>query len=169
MMSMDPAAPRTLFAGLWDFRREGWTFRSGGAGPDAPSGSGLFKTTDGGATWTELTATSAAGLPPKPWGRVAVAVAPSKPSVVYAFVEAVPPGNALYRSDDGGRTWQMKDRSQNMIWRPFANLIVDPKDENRSKPDGSLIMSTDGGASFSVISGAHGDSTMCGSIPKPII
>jgi len=161
MMSMDPAAPRTLFAGLWDFRREGWTFRSGGERPDAPSGSGLFKTTDGGATWSELTATSAAGLPPKPWGRVAVAVAPSKPSVVYAFIEAVPPRNALYRSDDGGRTWQMKDRSQNMIWRPFyfANLIVDPKNENRVyKPDGSLIVTTDGGGSFSVISGgAHGD------------
>jgi photosystem II stability/assembly factor-like uncharacterized protein len=161
MMSMDPKAPGTLFAGLWDFRRQGWTFRSGGDGPDAPSGSGLFKTTDGGATWTELTGTSAAGLPPKPWGRVAVAVAPSKPNVVYAFVEAVPPKNALYRSDDGGRTWQMKDRSQNMIWRPFyfANLIVDPKNENRVyKPDGSLIVSNDGGGSFSVINGgAHGD------------
>jgi photosystem II stability/assembly factor-like uncharacterized protein len=161
MMSMDPNAPTTLFAGLWDFRRQGWTFRSGGDSADASSGSGMFKSTDGGATWTELTATSAAGLPPKPWGRIAVAVAPSKPTVVYAFIEAVPPRNALYRSDDGGRTWQMKDRSQNMIWRPFyfANLIVDPKDENRVyKPDGSLIVSTDGGASFSVISGgAHGD------------
>jgi photosystem II stability/assembly factor-like uncharacterized protein len=161
MMSMDPTAPGTLFAGMWDFRRQGWTFRSGGEGPDASSGSGLFKTTDGGATWTELTATSAAGLPPKPWGRVAVAIAPSKPNVVYAFVEAAPPRNALYRSDDGGRTWQMKDRSQNMIWRPFyfAALIVDPKNENRVyKPGGSLIVTNDGGGSFSVISGgAHGD------------
>jgi hypothetical protein len=53
--------------------------------------------------------------------------------VVYAFIEAVPPLNALYRSDDGGRTWEARDRSQAMIWRPFyfANLIVDPKNENR--------------------------------------
>ena len=161
MLSMDPSAPKTIYAGMWDFRRKGWTFRSGGDGPDAPSGSGLFKSTDGGATWKDLSASSAQGLPPKPWGRVAVTVAPSKPNVVYAFVEAVPPRNALYRSDDGGATWKMRDRSQNMIWRPFyfANLIVDPKNENRIvKPDGPLIMSTDGGASFSNISGGtHGD------------
>ncbi len=161
MLSMDAQNSRTLYAGMWDFRRKGWTFRSGGDGPEAPSASGLFKSTDGGATWTQLDEKSARGLPPKPWGRVAVSVAPSKSSVVYAFIEAVPPLNALYRSDDGGMTWQMKDRSQNMIWRPFyfANLIVDPKNENRVyKPDGPLIMSTDGGASFSNISGGtHGD------------
>jgi photosystem II stability/assembly factor-like uncharacterized protein len=161
LLSMDPAHPRTLYAGMWDFRRRGWTFRSGGDGPTVPSGSGLFKSTDGGATWTELQAPGAAGLPTKPWGRVAVAVAPSKPDVVYAFIEAEPPKNGLYRSDDGGRTWQPLDRSQNMIWRPFyfANLIVDPRNENRIyKPDGGLIVSTDGGKSFSGISGgAHGD------------
>ncbi len=161
LISMDAANPKTLFAGMWDFRRRGWTFRSGGDGPNAPSGSGLFKSADGGASWTELDARSAPGLPVKPWGRVAVAVAPSKSDVVYASIEAEPPKNGLYRSDDGGRTWQALDRSQNMIWRPFyfANLIVDPRNENRIyKPDGSLIVSTDGGKSFSNISGgAHGD------------
>src|SRR5256714_15089055 len=112
---------------MWDFRRRGWTFRSGGDSATS-SGSGLFKSTDGGATWSELTATSASGLPPKPWGRVAVAVAPSKPDVVYAFIEAALPLNALYRSDNGGKTWQKPDRSQNKIWRPvyFPNLIRDP-------------------------------------------
>jgi photosystem II stability/assembly factor-like uncharacterized protein len=146
---------------MWDFRRQGWTFRSGGNGPDAPSGSGLFKSTDGGASWTELDANAGKGLPAKPWGRVAVTVAPSKPNVVYAFIEAAVPKNGLYRSDDGGKTWEARDRSQLMIWRPFyfANLIVDPKNENRLyKPDLSLIVSTDGGASFSNIGGgAHGD------------
>ncbi|HVH10123.1 MAG TPA: hypothetical protein VM736_10025, partial [Gemmatimonadales bacterium] len=161
MLAIDPQSPKTLFAGMWDFRRTGWTFRSGGDGPDAPSGSGLFKSVDGGTSWTELEAAGAKGLPAKPWGRVAVAVAPSKANVVYAFIEAPVPRNGLYRSEDGGRTWEARDRSQNMIWRPFyfANLIVDPKNENRLyKPDLSLIASTDGGASFSNISGgAHGD------------
>ena len=161
MISMDRQNPATLFAGMWDFRRKGWTFRSGGEGPDAPSASGLLKSTDGGATWTDLDEKSAKGLPPKPWGRVAVTIAPSKPNVVYAFIEAAIPKNGLYRSDDGGATWQAMDRSQSMVWRPFyfANLIVDPKDENRLyKPDGPLIGSTDGGKSFSNIGdGAHGD------------
>jgi photosystem II stability/assembly factor-like uncharacterized protein len=161
MMSMDAKNPKTLFAGTWDFRRKGWTFRSGGDGEAAPSGSGLFKSTDGGATWSDLNASSATGLPAKPWGRIAVSVAPSNSNVVYAFIEAAPPKNALYRSADGGKTWEMRDRSQAMVWRPFyfANLIVDPKDENRIyKPDGPLVVSSDGGQSFSGIGGgAHGD------------
>jgi photosystem II stability/assembly factor-like uncharacterized protein len=161
MMSMDSKNPKTIYAGMWDFRRKGWTFRSGGNGETAPSASGLFKSTDGGATWRDLNSANAKGLPPKPWGRIAVTVAPSKPEVVYAFIEGVPPLNALYRSGDGGRTWEARDRSQNMIWRPFyfANLIVDPNNENRVyKPDGSLIFSSDGGQSFSNVSGgAHGD------------
>ena len=161
MISMDPGNSKTLFAGMWDFRRKGWTFRSGGDGPEAPSASGLLKSTDGGATWTELTSDTAKGLPPRPWGRVAVTVAPSNGKVVYALIEAVPPHNGLFRSDDGGVTWEMRDRSQNMVWRPFyfASLIVDPKNENRVyKPDLGLIVSNDGGRSFSNISGgAHGD------------
>src|SRR6266542_961162 len=161
MLSMDPKNPKKLFAGMWDFRRKGWTFRSGGDGETAPSGSGLFESTDGGKNWNNLNDASAKGLPHKPWGRVAVTVAPSKPEVVYAFIEAVPPLNALYRSADGGRTWEARDRSQAMIWRPFyfANLIVDPRDPDRVyKVDGGLIVSTDGGKSFSGIGGgAHGD------------
>ncbi|MGI8788292.1 MAG: WD40/YVTN/BNR-like repeat-containing protein [Pyrinomonadaceae bacterium] len=161
MLSMDEQDPDTLYAGLWDFRRKGWTFRSGGEDETAPSGSGLFKSKDGGETWTELKNDNAKGLPAKPWGRVAVAVAPSRPKTVYAFIEAVKPNDGLYRSDDGGQTWTALDRSQNMVWRPFyfANLIVDPKDENRIfKAGGSLILSTDGGKTFSnVAGGAHGD------------
>lgn len=161
MMSMDKSNPKTLYAGMWDFRRQGWTFRSGGDGETASSSSGLFKSIDGGTTWKELDEKSASGLPAKPWGRVAVAAAPSNGQVVYAFIEAVMPKNGLYRSDDGGQTWKAVDRSQNMIWRPFyfANLIVDPKDENKLyKAGGSLINSGDGGKSFSNVGGsAHGD------------
>ena len=159
MMSMSSRDSKTIFAGMWDFRRKGWTFRSGGENATAPSGSGLFMSADGGADWTSLDEKSAKGLPPKPWGRIAVTVAPSNPQVVYALIES--PNSALYRSADGGKTWERRDASQMMVWRPFyfANLIVDPKDENKIyKPDGGLILSSDGGKSFSGISGgAHGD------------
>lgn len=161
MLAMDPKDPGTLYAGMWDFRRQGWTFRSGGSDEKSPSGSGLFKSTDGGASWKEIDETTGRGLPPKPWGRTALAVAPSNPKVVYAAIEAAMPRNGLYRSDDEGKTWTALDRSQNMIWRPFyfANIIVDPKDENKLfKAGGSLIYSTDGGRSFSNVAGsAHGD------------
>jgi len=153
LIAMSPREPKTLFASLWDFRRQGWTFRSGGPG------SGLYRSTDGGEHWTELNESNSKGLPEKPWGRVAVAVAPSKPQVVYANIESKK--SALYRSDDGGSTWARLDASLFVVWRPFyfGNLIVDPKDENKVfKPDGPLLASVNGGRSFSVVSGsAHGD------------
>src|SRR5581483_7567134 len=98
--SMDTKDPNTLYAALWDFRRKGWTFRSGGDNADAPSGSGLFKSTDGGKTWTEFTADANKGFATKPFGRISVAVAPSNPSVVYASIEAAK-GSGFYRSGDG--------------------------------------------------------------------
>jgi photosystem II stability/assembly factor-like uncharacterized protein len=159
MISMNPQNPKVLFAGMWDFRRKGWTFRSGGESPTGASGSGFFQTADGGTTWTELDEKSAKGLPAKPWGRIAVTIAPSKPNVVYALIESTQ--SALFRSEDSGKTWEERDRSNWMVWRPFyfANLIVDPKNENKIyKPDLILILSEDGGKSFSGISNsAHGD------------
>ena len=153
MLAMSPLEPKTLYASLWDFRRQGWTFRSGGPG------SGLFKSTDGGEHWTELTAPGAKGLPEKPYGRIALAVAPSKPQVVYAMIESK--SSALFRSADGGQTWTRLDASQYMVWRPFyfGNLIVDPKDENKVfKVDGPLLLSVNGGRSFSSVANAgHGD------------
>ncbi len=158
-LTMDPKNPQHLFAGLWDFRRKGWTFRSGGEGPTAPSGSGLFVTDDGGASWQQLDEKTAKGLPAPPWGRLAVAIAPSNPDIVYALIEGT--RSALFRSDDGGKTWEERDRSQNMVWRPFyfANLIVDPTNPDRLfKPNLTLIASDDGGQSFSPVGGGtHGD------------
>jgi photosystem II stability/assembly factor-like uncharacterized protein len=160
-IAMDPSDPNKMFAAMWDFRRQGWTFRSGGDGPDKPSASGLFRTADGGATWTEITPENAKGFPKKPYGRIAVAIAPSKASRVYAFVEST--DSALFVSDDGGATWEKRDKSTWMVWRPFyfAKLIVDPKNPDRVfKTDGQLILSEDGGKSFAVVggfTGAHGD------------
>lgn len=159
-LAMDPQHPDVLFAGMWDFRREGWNFRSGGESPTAKSGSGLFRSADGGKSWTEITDQANKGFPTKPFGRIAVAVAPSNPSIVYSLVES--PHSALYRSDDGGKTWQQRDKSQLMVWRPFyfANLIVDPHNPDRLfKPDLNLIQSVDGGKSFANVGGGtHGDS-----------
>ena len=155
-MSVDAKHPNVVFASLWDFRRKGWTFRSGGANADAASASGLYRSDDGGVHWSEVTG---GGLPAKPYGRIAVAVAPSNSNVVYAFVESVK--SALFRSDDGGKTWDRRDDSQMMVWRPFyfANLIVDPTNPDRIfKPDLRLIQSLDGGKTFANVGGgAHGD------------
>jgi photosystem II stability/assembly factor-like uncharacterized protein len=158
-LSMDPGHPQTLFASLWDFRRKGWTFRSGGDDATKPSGSGLFKTTDGGKTWSEVTEKGNKGFPAKPYGRIAVAMAPSNTKIVYAMVESE--HSSLYRSDDGGATWDKRDNSQMMVWRPFyfGNLIVDPTNPERLfKPDLGLVQSLDGGHSFANVGGgAHGD------------
>jgi len=158
-ISLDPKDSKTIFASLWDFRRKGWTFRSGGNGPDAPSASGLFRSSDGGHSWTEITDAANKGFPKKPYGRIGVAVAPSDSKIVYAVIEAV--DSALYRSDDGGKTWEKRDKSQMMVWRPFyfANLIIDPSNPDRLfKPDLGLIQSLDGGKSFSGSGGGtHGD------------
>jgi photosystem II stability/assembly factor-like uncharacterized protein len=99
------------------------------------------------------------GLPEGPWGRVEVEVAPSDSKIVYAFVENK--SSALYRSDDGGKTFARRDDSQMMVWRPFyfANLVVDPKNADRLfKGDLGLIVSEDGGKSFAGSGGGcHGD------------
>ncbi len=160
-VKIDPTNPDIMFAAMWDFRRKGWEYRSGGDSPAAPSASGLFRSTDGGATWTEITPEANRGFPKKPYGRLAVAIAPSNAQRIYAFVES--PESALFVSDDGGTTWDKRDKSQWMVWRPFyfANLIVDPKNQDRVfKTDGSMIVSEDGGKSFAVVGGfggMHGD------------
>ncbi|HXZ60198.1 MAG TPA: hypothetical protein VEG26_08420 [Steroidobacteraceae bacterium] len=160
-VAMQPGSPDVLLASLWDFRRKGWTFRSGGDGPKAASGSGLFRSADGGKSWTELTVEANKGLPAKPYGRIAIAYAPSEPQTVYAFVEST--DSALFISHDGGGTWERGDKSTWMVWRPFyfANLIVDPRNPKRVfKTDGALILSEDGGHSFTTVggfNGAHGD------------
>jgi photosystem II stability/assembly factor-like uncharacterized protein len=160
-IAIDPANPDVMLACMWDFRRKGWEYRSGGESSTAPSASGLFRSTDGGNNWTEITPEANKGFPKKPYGRLSVAIAPSNAKRVYCFVES--PESALFVSDDGGMTWEKRDKSNWMVWRPFyfANLIVDPKNPDRVfKTDGALIMSEDAGKSFAVVGGfqgMHGD------------
>ncbi len=150
---MDPSNPNTLLAALWDFRREPWFFRSGGPG------SGLYRTDDGGATWTRLDESD--GLPNGDLGRIGLAYAPSDPERVYALVEAEE--NVVCRSDDGGRTWSTIGGGENAGNRPFyfADLIVDPSNPNRVYSLWSLVsVSEDGGKSFDILvpfNAAHPD------------
>ncbi len=158
-LSMDANNPDHLMVGMWDFRRKGWTFRSGGEGPDKPSGSSFQETNDGGRTWVSLNAENRAGLPKGPWGRIEVIQAPSNPNQVYAFIENVRP--ALFVSENGGRTFEERDRSQGMVWRPFyfGRISVDPKNDKRLFKMGyRMIVSEDGGKSFAdSAGGSHAD------------
>jgi len=158
-LAIDPQEPRILYAGMWTYRRYPDFFDSGGMG------SGLFKSIDGGETWTRLDK----DLPKRPVGRVAVSVAPSRPSVVYSVVEAKEgkkQTTALYRSDDAGASWTKMSDAAGVQIRPFyfAAITVDPQDFNRIyKPGWQLTISNDGGKSFTSFftsgfgSGYHGD------------
>ncbi len=139
-LAIDPQEPDVLYASMWQFRRYPDFFKSGGPG------SGLYKSTDGGESWDELTN----GLPSGDKGRIGIAVAPSRPNVVYAVVESE--DNALYRSNDLGASWEEINSSFNVTARPFyfATVIVDPQDYNTVyKPGLTLSVSHDGGKSFS--------------------
>lgn len=139
-IAQDPGDPNILYAGMWQFRRRPDNFNSGGPG------SGLFRSKDGGETWEKLKT----GLPTGILGRIAVAVAPSRPSTVYAVVEAKK--TALYRSDDFGEHWREMNDSFNVQVRPFyfAYVVVDPSNHERVyKPGYMLTFSDDGGKTFS--------------------
>jgi len=118
-LAFDPGDPQTLYAALWNTRRPPWSIYPPSYGP----GSGLYKSTDGGANWQQLTN----GLPSDGVGRIGIAVAPTNRSRVYAIVDAKAGG--LYRSDDAGATWRLAS-SDSRIWGRgwyFGKVTVDPK------------------------------------------
>ena len=119
---MDPTNPNVLYAGFWQAGRKPWLLVSGGAG------SGLWKTTDGGDHWNEIT--RAPGLPPGIWGDIGITISPAKPSRVWALIEADSGG--VYRSDDAGATWQFINGDRNLRQRAwyFSKIFADPKDTN---------------------------------------
>jgi photosystem II stability/assembly factor-like uncharacterized protein len=144
----DPQNPNILFASLWETRRTPWTLSSGGPG------SGVYRSTDGGATWKQL---QEHGLPKGPYGRIGLAVAANSERV-YALIEAKDGG--LYRSDDGGDTWDLVNGSHGLLQRPwyYMHIIADPQDSNTLYVlDVEFFKSTDGGRNFNKIKVPHGD------------
>jgi photosystem II stability/assembly factor-like uncharacterized protein len=144
---IDPTNPNIMFATMWQFRRTPYSFNSGG------NTSGLYKTTDGGKTWKEIKN----GLPEKPFGRIALTLAPSDPKQMLAIVESNKTG--LYISSDAGETWKSQSATLNVTARPFyfSTIAVDPKDPKRVyRPAFQFSYSSDGGYSFTEASSDGG-------------
>ncbi|MEE9118363.1 MAG: glycosyl hydrolase, partial [Calditrichia bacterium] len=138
-LAMDPKNPNVLYAGMWDFQRTPYSFRSGGPG------SALYRTDDGGKNWEKVEIESAKGE----LGRIAVAFSKADPNIIYALIESEKTG--LYRSMDNGKSWELRTTAQTVAARPFyfSLLVPDPVDTNRIyKPGFSLNVSVDGGYSF---------------------
>lgn len=148
-LSIDPNDPKVLYATLWQVYRKPWILWSGGAG------SGLFKSTDGGDSWTELT--GAPGFATGVLGKITVAVAANSRRV-YANVEASDGG--LYRSDDAGATWQRVNANRELWQRAFyfLRIATDPKDPDVVYSlNFDFLKSSDGGRTFVRLTGPHGD------------
>ncbi len=147
---MEPGNPTVLYAGTWRVIRTPHSMESGG------EGSGLWKSTDGGETWKNITASR--GLPKGTWGIVGVAVAPSNTDKVYALIENEKGG--LFVSNDAGENWTLQSSDNNIRQRAwyYTKVFVDPKNENKVYcPNVGFMISSDGGKTFKSISTPHGD------------
>jgi photosystem II stability/assembly factor-like uncharacterized protein len=149
---MDPSNPDILYACFWQFRRTAYSFASGG------ENSALYKSTDGGKSWNKIHN----GFPAGKLGRIAMAVAPSSPSRLYAVLETEKESDkGLYRSDDGGNSWKQTSSDFELVVRPFyfSRLVVDPRNPDIVLKAGlSGYISKDGGYTFrSVGGGIHSD------------
>jgi len=148
-VAFDPNNPNTVYASLWQVRRQPWYFASGGPG------SGLYKSTDGGLTWKQL---QGHGLPEGVIGRIGVSVAGGGSGRVYAMIEATEGG--LFRSDDGGGSWERVNsdhRFRQRAWY-YSHVFADP-----TSPDVVYVLDTgafrsnDGGKTFDLMPAPHGD------------
>ena len=148
-LAMDPTNPRILYAAFWQVVRKPWELVSGGPG------SGLYRSEDGGDSWTRL----GEGLPAGTLGRIGVAASAAKPGLVFALIEHAKLGG-LYRSDDGGGKWVHINDEHKLRQRPwyYSWLTLDPKNPDVLWiPNIMLHKSIDGGRSFAAVPVAHGD------------
>ena len=152
-IAMDPTNPRILLAGMWQIEMKTWVRKSGGPG------SGLYLSKDGGATWQQL---KGSGLPPAPWGKIGVGIAASDPDRMYALIETAQHDFAgvLFRSDNGGRTWQLISHDQEYTQRPhyYTRLAISPVDADEVYfMAHGVWKTTDGGRTASRLQGVGGD------------
>ncbi|MEO8028821.1 MAG: hypothetical protein ABI823_20235, partial [Bryobacteraceae bacterium] len=148
-LELQPGNPKVVFATMWHGLRKPWTIVSG-----AKEG-GIYKSTDGGDSWTKL----GGGLPNELFGRSNVAISDAKPNRIYALIEAKP-GSGLYRSEDTGATWTLINASGNLSTRPFYynTLGVDPNNAGVVYVGNEgWFKSTDGGKTFRSARVPHGD------------
>lgn len=147
---LDPTNPNVLYAGFWEVFRTPYSLESGGPG------SGIFKSTDGGDTWTEITRNP--GLPRKTIGKVGIAVSPVNPERLWAIIEAEDGG--VFRSDSGGRTWTKVNEQRNLRQRAwyYTRIYADPtQGDTVYVLNTGFYKSTDGGRTYTAISVPHGD------------
>ena len=150
-LSMDMNNPRILYAAMWEHGRLPWKVISGG------SGSGLYKSSDGGESWERLKE----GLPEE-MGKMSIAVSRSNPEKVYALIESDSDKEAggLFLSTDSGKKWSRITNDHRLVQRAwyYIELFVDPKNENTIYVmSASALRSTDGGKTWETLSGTHGD------------
>ncbi len=148
---MDPNDPNVLYASMWEFRRTGWSFNSGG------NNSALYKSTDAGKTWNKIDS----GFPEGKMGRIAVAVAPSDSDRLYAVLETEDESKrGLYGSKDAGGSWELLNGDFGLVVRPFyfSRITIDPRDPDvvvKAGLTGSI--SRDGGKTFKNLGFMHSD------------
>ncbi len=149
-LALDPNNPRVIYAALWQARRMPWGMESGGPG------SGIFKSTDGGDTWTEISRNQ--GLPQGILGRIGITVSPVNSERVWAIVEAEEGG--VFRSDDAGETWTKVNSDRSLRQRAwyYTHIYADPESENTVYVlNVRFWKSTDGGKTYESVSTPHGD------------
>jgi photosystem II stability/assembly factor-like uncharacterized protein len=152
VLGINYSNPNELYAGMYRGFRKGWDIISGGPATEG----GIYKSSDGGETWTKLSS----GLPQKLIGKIDLDVSRSNPRVVYAMVEAPGAEGGLYRSDDAGATWQNVNSSTRLRARPFYFNYVDVNPTNENEVwvnELGLHKSTDGGKNFQTVNTPHGD------------
>jgi photosystem II stability/assembly factor-like uncharacterized protein len=151
-LTMDPNNPRLLFASMWEAKRNFWNISSGGPG------SGLFRSTDGGDTWEEIS--TKPGLPTGMLGKIGVSISPARAGRVWALVEAEGDKTGLYRSDDFGMRWTMVSPNRDLMHRPwyYTHVFADPgHGDTVYVTNLQMWKSTDGGTTFGEVTTRHGD------------